>query len=124
MYIHERGDIMKNQSINKSRCYCIWLCRAANAVTAFYDEELKDAGISAKQFSLLINLGRIDEASTGELAECVKLERSTLARKLKALQNAGWISDMAKEGSRSHRYVLTETGREQLKRSALKGNFN
>ena len=37
---------MKYQQINKSKCYCITLCRAANAITAYYDEGLQPTGIT------------------------------------------------------------------------------
>lgn len=105
---------MKYQQINKSKCYCITLCRAANAITAFYDEGLKQAQITTKQFSLLINLARLGEASTVELADFVNLERSTVTRNLKILLENGWVCDRAKPGSRSHRYAVTETGEKKL----------
>lgn len=105
---------MKYSYINKSKCHCITLCRAANAVNAYYDEHFQKAGISTKQYSLLTNLSRIGEASTSELAAYVNLERSTLVRNLKVLKENGWISDLAGEGRRTHRYVVTAAGQEKM----------
>lgn len=105
---------MKYRQINKSKCYCITMCRAANAITSFYDEGLAPAGITTKQFSLLINLSRLGEASTVELADFVNLERSTVTRNLKALLERGWIEDRAQEGRRNHKYAVTQKGQEKL----------
>ena len=97
---------MKYQQINKSKCYCITLCRAANAITAYYDEGLQSTGMTTKQFSLLLHLSRLEEASTGELADYVNLERSTVTRNLKILVEQGWVYDQAEpplccDGSRA-----------------------
>lgn len=90
------------------------MCRAANAITSFYDEGLKSAGITTKQFSLLIHLSRLGEASTVELADYVNLERSTVTRNLKTLLEQGWIEDRAGEGRRNHKYAVTQKGMEKL----------
>ena len=106
---------MKYKTIHKSKCYCISLCRASNAVLDYYDRAFAERDITTKQFFLLINLSRMEEASVGELAEYVNLERSTVTRNLKTLLAKGWVHDLAKENSRSHRYAITEAGAEQLK---------
>ena len=85
MHIHEGGGAMKEKPAYKSQCYCMNLRRAANAVTDYYDAVLKDLGVSVSQFSLLLNLARMETANTSELAERVKLDRSTLVRNLKPL---------------------------------------
>lgn len=110
MYIHERMFLMKYQTIQKSKCHCITLCRAANAITAYYDEGLKGLGISVKQFSLLLNLHHLEGASTAELADYVNLERSTVTRNLKFLLERGWVCDIAAPGKRAHCYVVTTAG--------------
>lgn len=105
---------MKYQQINKSKCYCITLCRAANAITAYYDEGLQSTGMTTKQFSLLLHLSRLEEASTGELADYVNLERSTVTRNLKILVEQGWVYDKAEPGKRNHRYAVTEAGQQKI----------
>ena len=114
VYIHEKREIMKYQQINKSKCYCITLCRAANAITAYYDEGLQSTGMTTKQFSLLLHLSRLEEASTGELADYVNLERSTVTRNLKILVEQGWVYDKAEPGKRNHRYAVTEAGQRKI----------
>ncbi len=108
---------MKYKTIHKTRCYCITLCRAANAVMDYYDNAFAKNNITTKQFSLLINLSRMEEANVVELAEYVNLERSTVTRNLKILISKGWVCDLAKENSRSHRYTVTEEGHKQIENS-------
>ena len=107
---------MKYKNINKSKCHCITMRRATNAITDYYDRALVGMGVSTSQFSLLINLSRLGEASTSELAEYVNLERSTLVRNLKPLMEKGFIVDLAKEGARNHRYTLSAEGQELVKK--------
>ena len=101
---------MKYSRIYKSSCYCISLCRAENALTAFYDKQLDSLGITVKQYCLLNNLNKLQEANTSELAQKVNLERSTITRNLKILISKGWIYDKAKPGQRAHKYSLTDEG--------------
>lgn len=101
---------MKYSHIYRTDCYGIALCRAENALTAFYDEKLKSTGITVKQYCLLENLYQMEEANTGELAERVNLERSTLTRNIQILVTRGWIFDKAESGRRAHQYALTEAG--------------
>ena len=109
---------MKYSYIYKSNCYCISLCRAENALTTFYDDQLKSIGITIKQFCLIDNLNKLQEASTSELAQKVNLERSTITRNLKVLIAKGWIYDKAKSGQRAHKYSLTGDGIEIHKKAS------
>ena len=101
---------MKSRTPYQSQCFCMNLRRAANSITEFYDEALKELEISVSQYSLLINLDRMETASTSELAERVHLDRSTLVRNLKPLLSRELISDLAKEGTRSHRFTVSSQG--------------
>lgn len=105
---------MKEKTAYKSQCYCMNLRRAANAITDYYDKALKEIGISVSQYSLLVNLERMETASTSELAERVNLDRSTLVRNLKPLLEQEWILDYAREGARSHKFAVSEKGRALL----------
>ncbi len=101
---------MKFKQINKSPCHCITLRRAANAITEYYDRVFQELALTTSQYSLLKNLGRLETASTSELAEKVNLDRSTLVRNLKPLQERGLIMDQAKKNTRNHKFVLTDEG--------------
>lgn len=110
VYIHDMEDDMKFKKINQSQCHCITLRRASNAITEYYDVALQEVGLTTSQYSLLKNLGRLEMASTSELAEQVNLDRSTLVRNLKPLLERGLIVDLAKENARNHQFQVSETG--------------
>lgn len=109
IYTKERMK-MKFKQINKSKCHCITMRRATNAVTEYYDGALRELDLTTSQYSLLKNLYRLKTASTSELAEYVNLDRSTLVRNLKPLQERGLIADLAKENARNHKFTLTDAG--------------
>jgi DNA-binding MarR family transcriptional regulator len=96
---------------------CINLRRAAQAVTAYYDGVLASCGISVTQFSLLRNLLRAGPCSVSDLAGHTGLERSTLARNLKALFAAGYIEDKANPGGRKRSLHVSPAGEQVLEKS-------
>jgi len=93
-----------------SACYCINLRRAANAVTKYYDRQLREGGLTLNQYSLLINLSRLQPASVTALAGAVKLERTTVTRNLRPLFDMGLIEDASAEGERDRKMQLTRSG--------------
>ena len=93
-----------------SKCHCINLRRAANAITDYYDRAFARDGVTLNQYSLLSNIRKIQPCSVAELARQVRLERTTLVRNLKTLYNAGWIENDAARGSRKSKTHLTEAG--------------
>ena len=98
-------------------CICIRMRRAAQRVTDVYDHALKPAGISINQYSLLINISRLESCGTGELARHVRLEKSTLVRTLPPLLKAGFIIDCSPAGSRRRQLELTPLGRKVLEQA-------
>lgn len=91
-------------------CLCINVRRAANAITAFYDNAMAQTGITVPQYSLMSNLQKMGSANISALADKVHLERSTLLRNLKPLKAAGYIVDNAKKGARDACLSLTTKG--------------
>lgn len=93
----------------ESPCYCTNLRRAAKAVSDFYEEGLRPAGLTAAQYHLLVNIERVEPTSTAQLARHIGLERSTLVRTVEVLRKNGWVHD-ATLGPR-HAFELTGEGR-------------
>jgi DNA-binding MarR family transcriptional regulator len=99
----------------KSICNCINMRRAANAVTDYYDRILKPSGLTVSQFTLLKNINWLGHpCSVSELADCSNLERTTVARNLKPLFNAGLIEDISKPNGRTRQLRVTTAGLEAL----------
>lgn len=95
----------------KSECYCTNLRRSANAISEFYDEQLKDTGLTVPQYYLLINLRRLGSANITHWAERVGLDRSTMVRNIRVLQSRSFV-----EAAEGHGKVfrLSETGEKAL----------
>lgn len=103
--------------IPQTPCICINLRRIAQKVTDCYDKALKPAGVSANQYSLLVNIGRMEGCGTGKLAERVRLEKSTLVRTLQPLFRQGLITDNSSAGNRRRSLCLTQAGEQVLKKA-------
>ena len=101
----------------QSPCVCTNLRRIAQRVTGFYDAALEPAGISVTQYSLLANISRMPGCGTGQLAQRVRLERSTLVRTLQPLLHQGFIVDKAPAGSRKRQLYLSPLGEDVLARA-------
>lgn len=101
----------------KNPCICINLRRIAQRVTDYYDKALKPVGVSLNQYSLLANLGKIEGCGTGELAQRVKLEKSTLVRTLQPLLRDGLIIDKSPKESRRRQLFLSASGKKVVKKA-------
>lgn len=91
----------------RSECYCTNLRRCANAISDFYDRELKGNGITISQYYLLINLKRLENANISHWAEYVGLDRSTMVRNIKLLESRGFIERTEGHGKT---FALSEAG--------------
>ena len=105
----------KRDYIPEKPCICINLRRIAQKITDLYDIALKPAGITVNQYSLLVNISRIEGCGTGELAEHVKLEKSTLVRTIQPLLRNELIIDKASGEKRRRRLYLTPAGEDVLR---------
>lgn len=104
-----REGVMKK--LYKSVCYCTNLRRSANAVSDFYDSELKETGLTVSQYYLLINLSRLECANITHWAEQVGLDRSTMVRNIKLLESRGLIDKTEGHGKT---FTLSEHGKTSL----------
>ena len=98
-----------------SPCYCTNMRRCANSVSELYDNALRPASITVAQFYILINISRLAPVDTSRLSSHVGLDRSTLVRNLRLLQNNNWVTDFSTE--KKHQFGLTETGQQVLERA-------
>ena len=95
-------------------CNCLKLRRAAQAITKLYDRFLEPSGLKISQYSLLKHVQRMEPVNVSDLAVKMKLDRTTLVRNLKLVEEKGLVSDVSKEGARNRRLTLTENGKEVL----------
>jgi Transcriptional regulators len=95
-------------------CLCLTIRRLTAGVTKYYDQVLAPCGVTANQYSVLLNISRAEHCSIRELADMAELDRSTLARNLKPLFNQGLVADTKEPGTRNSRLELTAAGQKTL----------
>ncbi|KQZ81109.1 DNA-binding MarR family transcriptional regulator [Pseudomonas sp. BT76 TE3572] len=106
-------DVMKSPH-GADLCHCLAARRHARLLTRLYDRHLFAAKLTVSQFSTLALINEHPGILIAELAEVMVMERTTLVRALKPLQNEGYVASHA-EGPRSAiRLSLSAQGRAKL----------
>lgn len=95
-------------------CHCLAARRRARSITRLYEQYLRPHGLRATQFSILAALALKGPTPTGELAELLGLERTTLTRSAALLVRNGWVEAAPSEDARERRLQLTPSGRRKL----------
>lgn len=107
----------ENQDKKSSVCNCLNLRRASLAITEIYDHYLAPCQLSVSQFSILKHTRAMEPVSVSELAAEIRLDRTTLVRNLKPLEQQGLIYDIAPSGTRNRQLCLTVEGREKIEQA-------
>ncbi len=76
------------------------------------------SGLKITQFAMLRNISMSGALNASELAQILRLDRTTLVRNLKSLQEQRLIENAASEDSRTRPLTVTPKGRKTLE-SAL-----
>ncbi|POF32258.1 MarR family winged helix-turn-helix transcriptional regulator [Roseibium marinum] len=84
--------------------------KAARAVSRHYDRLARRSGITAAQFSVLSAIARTDRRTTGELADRLSMERTTLVRNVALLERKGLVRSSVSGEARGKCHRLTERG--------------
>jgi DNA-binding MarR family transcriptional regulator len=87
----------------------------SRVITSIYDQEMRQFGVNASQFSMLVLIARMGNASRAQLGRANHLERSTSTRNLQLMLSDGWAEELMPEKGRSRPIVLSQAGRELLK---------
>ena len=98
----------------KINCLCASVRKASRALTALYDSFLKSSGLRVTQYSLLINISRIEPTTSTELAERMLMDKTTLTRNLRLLVQNGLVSIMEGKDRRFKEISLTQKGVDSL----------
>lgn len=98
-------------------CASLNFRRTARAVTRMYDMAMQDSGIRSTQFAILVGIAKIQPVSMGTLANVLMIDRTTLTRSLRLLQNEGMITISKRAAMRQRFLQLTAAGEKALKRS-------
>ena len=87
---------------------------AARTVTRAYDDALRTTGLRATQLAVLAAVGARGALSIKSLADSLGMERTTLTRNLRPLEERGYVVLAPEARHRSRMLTLTSSGREAL----------
>lgn len=109
MYMHHTDELLLDPV-----CACTALRKASRAVTRLYDEALAGSGMSIVQFSVLRHIAREGQPELMRLAETLVMDRTTLYRALKPLEQRGWVA-LSDAARRAKHVALTPAGEAALR---------
>jgi len=100
----------------ESICACFQLRKAARAITQLYDTYTHQAGVTPAQFSLLMIAFQAGELSPSAMAARAVLDRTTLTRNIRLLEQRGLIAmSVSREDRRAKVIAITAAGIKTLK---------
>jgi DNA-binding MarR family transcriptional regulator len=95
-------------------CACEALRRTTRAVTALYQDSLRESGVRATQLPILVAAHLAGPVPISTLADALVMDRTTLTRNLKGLQRDDLVTLEPDEDRRVRLVVLTDKGRAAL----------
>jgi DNA-binding MarR family transcriptional regulator len=101
----------------KATCYCAAVRTAARKTTALYDAILEPAGVTLAQYSLLRKIERAEPVSLTKLGQLAELDRSTVGRNVKALEELRLVRASSARDQREAAVRLTPAGAETLRQA-------
>ena len=102
---------MVEQGISTDTCTCGELRKAARAITILYDDAIKSSGLLSTQFGLLQVIYNIDSIRISDLADKLRMDRTTLTRNLSVLEREGLIKISQGKDLRTRIVTATQKGR-------------
>jgi DNA-binding MarR family transcriptional regulator len=82
-------------------------------VTQHYERHFRGSGLRATQFTILATLAQTGPLSISDLSATLGLERTTLSRNLRLLENKGWVYSIGHHDQRIRRMDLAPKGRKK-----------
>jgi len=95
-------------------CLCLAARREARTITRLYEEALRPVGLKATQFSVLAALAQMGTSTVTPLADFLGVERTTLTRSTRLLEERGLLTSVATEDQRERGLKVTPSGMELL----------
>ena len=80
-------------------------------VTGIYDMALRPLGVKVSQINVLTAVAKLQPETPRQIAELLRIEKSTLSRNGERMRARGWIRILSGDDGRSHRLEITANGR-------------
>ena len=98
------------KDLGLDECHCSAFRRGARHIARLYDRHLAAQQIKSSQFSLLAAIQRHPGILVADLADLMVMDRTTLVRALKPLQQLAWVESRKASTGRALSLHLTSTG--------------
>lgn len=105
---HQKGIETARRVIHE--CYAGRVRMLSRVITARYDAELRDVGLSANQMTLLAVIAMLEKVTPSEIQPYVMMEASTVSRNLAKMIDNAWLATIPAEDRRSHYLVVAPEG--------------
>jgi DNA-binding MarR family transcriptional regulator len=109
-----KSGLAASDSLTELACACATARQVARVLTQLYDSRLRDVGMEAPQFALMMTLAKHGPCSQGALGRRYALDKTTVSRNLRLLERNGWIASSVASDRRERQLVLTAVGRKRL----------
>jgi DNA-binding MarR family transcriptional regulator len=98
-------------------CVCGNIRKVSRALTQIYIRFLGPSGLRVTQYSLLINIERLEKATVTKLVQRMLMDKTTLTRNLRLLSEKGLVSIKPGKDRRVREITLTGSGKEALEQA-------
>lgn len=96
------------------KCVASQVRQLNRSVSRIYDDELRPHGLTISQFTILVAIANIGEASPQIIGSTLNIEKSTLSRGLERMIRRKWLKACYSEGGRVQTITLSEAGKRQI----------
>jgi DNA-binding MarR family transcriptional regulator len=102
-------------------CTCMRVRQASRVLTKIYDTELRSTGLQESQLSVLVAIAHFGEsgATIGNLAQALRMDRTTVTRNLGPLEKGGLVRVARSPDDARTRTVLLSRAGERMIVTAL-----
>ena len=105
---------VSNRLTEGQACACFNVRKTARVITQLYDEVLRPTGMRITQFALLMAAGGLGPVTVTRLAKLGAMDRTTLTRNLRPLEEQGLVHIEPGEDRRERQVTLTPRGQHAL----------
>ncbi len=100
-----------------AECTCFNLRKASRTITQLFDRAIQPSGLRSTQFSILTMLSFIGPITVTRLSKNLLMDRTTLTRNLRPLEQKRFIVVTAGEDLRTRTVELTNNGVKTLEKA-------
>lgn len=105
---HGEGIAMASQVIHE--CLAGRIRLLSRAVTARYDTELREVGLTANQMTILSVVAMLEQTTPTDMQPYLMMDASTISRNVGRMVDNRWLAMIPAEDRRSHFLVVAPAG--------------